>query len=168
MNKLLIPVDDSPSCRHALRHVIQQARDGEALELHLLNVQRPFHAHIGHYFSPDDLDEAHAEASQQASAAACRLLDEAGIAYSLHRAVGEQAQQIAAHADRLGCTGILMGTARKSAVLRALESSVTSRVIELTHVPVTVIAGDSPGKAERYALPAALGAGLALLAAGTL
>lgn len=168
MSKLLIPVDDSPSCRHALRHVIQQARAGEAMELHLLNVQRPFHAHIGQYFSPTDLDEAHAEASQQSSAAACRLLDEAGLAYSLHRAVGEQAQQIAAHADRLGCSGILMGTARKSAVLRALESSVTSRVIELTHVPVTVIAGDSPGKAERYGLPAAISAGLALIAAESL
>jgi nucleotide-binding universal stress UspA family protein len=168
MNKLLIPIDDSPSCRHALQHVIQQAQAGEAMELHLLNVQRPFHAHVSQYFSHEDLEEAHAEASAQASSAACALLDAAGLAYSLHRAVGAQAEQIAAHADRLGCTGILMGTARKSAVLRALESSVTSRVIELTHVPVTVIAGDSPSKAERYGLPAAISAGLALIAAESL
>lgn len=168
MNKLLIPVDDSPSCQHALRHVLHQSQAGEAMELHLLNVQRPFHAHVSHYFSEADLAEAHAEASQQASAAACRLLDEEGLPYTLHHAVGEQAQQIAEHADRLGCSAILMGTARKSAVLRALENSVTNKVIELTHVPVMLVAGDSPGKAERYALPAALGAGLALLAAGSL
>jgi len=168
MKTLLIPVDNSPSCRHAVRHVLQQAQAGEAMALHLLNVQHPFPSHVGRFFSREDLDEAYAEAALQAAASARQLLDEAGLVYTFHQAVGDQAQEIAALADRLGCDAIVMGTARKSAVLRALESSVTTRVIELTHVPVTVVAGDAPSAAERLALPAALGAGLAWAASQNL
>ena len=36
-----------------------------------------------------------------------------------------------------------MGTARKNSLTRMFESSVTNRVLELTTVPVEVIAGDN-------------------------
>ena len=38
-------------------------------------------------------------------------------------------------------------------------------MLELTTVPVEVIAGDAISKLERYGIPAAIGAGLALLLA---
>jgi hypothetical protein len=58
-----------------------------------------------------------------------------------------------------------MGTARKNSLTRMFEASATNRVLELTTVPVEVIAGDAISKLERYGIPAAIGAGLALLLA---
>lgn len=48
-----------------------------------------------------------------------------------------------------------------------IEDCVTSKVIELTSVPVQIIAGDAISRWERYGIPAGLGAavGLFLLAA---
>jgi len=56
----------------------------------------------------------------------------------------------------------VMATARKNSLTRLVENSVTDRVIELTPVPVEVIAGDSMSKWERYGIPAAIGAGVAM------
>jgi hypothetical protein len=55
--------------------------------------------------------------------------------------------------------------ARKSSLTRMVEASVTNRVLELTTVPVEVIAGDAVSRLERYGIPAAIGAGLMLLLA---
>ena len=54
-----------------------------------------------------------------------------------------------------------MATARKNSLTRLVESSVTDRVIELTPVPVEVIAGDSMSNWERYGIPSAIAAALA-------
>ena len=43
-----------------------------------------------------------------------------------------------------------MGTARKNSLIRTVEGSVTNEVLELTTVPVVVVAGDAASKAERY------------------
>lgn len=62
-------------------------------------------------------------------------------------------------------TTTVMSTAHKNSLTRLVENSVTNKVLELTTVPVEVIAGDSVSKVERYAIPAGLGAALALLIA---
>jgi hypothetical protein len=72
---------------------------------------------------------------------------------------------ITSTARRLHCDQIVMATARKNSLTRLIESSVTDRVIELTPVPVEIIAGDSMSKWERYGIPAAIGAGLAMVLA---
>ena len=56
-----------------------------------------------------------------------------------------------------------MSTARKNSLTRMLEASITNRVLELTTVPVEVIAGDAVSKLERYGIPAGIGAALALV-----
>ena len=56
-----------------------------------------------------------------------------------------------------------MSTARKNSLTRMIEASVTNRVLELTTVPVEVIAGDAVSKLERYGIPAGIGGALALL-----
>ena len=68
-------------------------------------------------------------------------------------------------ARRLRCDHIVMSTARKNSLTRMLESSVTNRVLELTAVPVAVIAGDAVSRLERWGLPVGIGAALALLIA---
>ena len=65
-------------------------------------------------------------------------------------------------AHRLRCDRILMGTVRKDSLVRLVEDCVVNRVLELTTVPVEVIAGASVSKWERYGIPAAVGALLAI------
>jgi hypothetical protein len=79
--------------------------------------------------------------------------------------VGERAKTITDTARRLHCDHIVMSTARKNSLTRLVENSVTNKVIELTSVPVEIIAGDSVSKLERYGIPAAIGAALALFLA---
>ncbi len=93
------------------------------------------------------------------------MLDGFGIPYSVHTAVGDKAKLITDTARRLRCDQIVMSTARKNSLTRWVESSVTNKVLELTSVPVEVIAGDSVSKLERYGIPAALVAALALVVA---
>ena len=55
-----------------------------------------------------------------------------------------------------------MGTARKNSLTRLLEDSITNRVLELTDVPVEIVAGESISKLERFGVPAGVGAALAI------
>ncbi len=77
--------------------------------------------------------------------------------------MGSKAEVIAETARRLRCDHIVMSTARKNSLTRMLEASVTNRVLELTTVPVEMIAGDAVSKLERYGIPAGIGGALVLL-----
>jgi hypothetical protein len=65
-------------------------------------------------------------------------------------------------ARRLRCDEIVMATARKNSLTRLVETSVTDRVVQLTPVPVEVIAGDSMSNWERYGIPSAIAAAAAM------
>jgi hypothetical protein len=56
-----------------------------------------------------------------------------------------------------------MSTARKNSLTRMLEDSTTNSVLELTSVPVELIAGDAVSRLERYGIPAGIGAILGLM-----
>ena len=56
----------------------------------------------------------------------------------------------------------MIGTARKSPLLRLLTGSLTTRLIELAPVPVEVIAGSRPGPLARWGVPAGIGLGVAI------
>ena len=49
-----------------------------------------------------------------------------------------------------------------------LEDSTTNRMLELTTVPVELVAGESISKLERFGVPAGIGTALALLVAAAL
>ena len=104
----------------------------------------------------------HREQAEKALAPVKEMLDKFSIPYAVHVEVGDRATEITDAARRLGCDGIVMATARKNSLTRLVESSVTDRVIELTPVPVEVIAGDSMSKWERYGIPAAIAAAVAM------
>ena len=164
MLKILVPVDGSANSQHAVRHVIKQFMNNPALEVHLLNVQPPFSMHIAQFVSKKNRDSFHREEAEKALQPIRRMLDSFSVPHTAHVEVGSKAEVIAATARRLRCDHIVMSTARKNSLTRMLEASVTNRVLELTTVPVEVIAGDAVSKLERYGIPAAgIGAGLALL-----
>lgn len=165
MLKILLPVDGSRNCGFAVRHVIKQFMSNTALEIHLLNIQPPFSKDIARFTSSKDRHDHHRDEAEKALKPIRQMLDSHGIPYSVHAEVGDKAKCIADAARRLRCDQIIMSTARKNSLTRWVENSVTNRVLELTPVPVELIAGDAVSKYERWGIPAALTALLGLLLA---
>lgn len=163
MLKILIPVDGSRNCQFAVKHVINQFLNNTAMEIHLLNVQAPFTGDIASFVSRKSLHDYHRDQAEKALGPIKQMLDGFGIPYSAHAEVGEKAKLITDTAHRLRCDQIVMGTARKNSLTRLVENSVTNKVLELTDVPVEIIAGDAVSSFERYGIPAGVGAALALL-----
>ena len=163
MLRILIPVDGSRNCQFAVKHVIKEFMNNTAMEIHLLNVQPPFNRDIAQFVSGKTRHDYHQERAEEALGPIKRMLDGFSIPYSTHTEVGERAKTITDMARRLRCHHIVMSSARKNSLTRLIEDSVTNKVLELTSVPVEVIAGDSVSKWERYGIPAAIGAVLALI-----
>lgn len=163
MLKVLIPVDGSRNCEFAVKHVIQQFMNNTAMEIHLLNVQPPFNRDIARFVSRKNLHDYHRDEADKALGPIKQMLDGFGIPYSAHAQVGEKAKIITDAARRLRCDQIVMSTARKNSLTRLVENSVTNKVLELSSVPVEIIAGDAVSKWERWGIPAGIGTALALL-----
>ena len=163
MLRVLVPSDGSPNSAYGVRHVMNEFMKRRDLEIHVLNVQRPFSNHVARFTSRRDRIEFHQEQAVKALEPARQALDRCGIPYTVHTEVGDKADCIAGTARRLRCDRIVMGTARKSSLIRWLEDSVTNQVIERTTVPVEVIAGDAAPSLERVGIPAGVGSGFLVL-----
>lgn len=166
MLKVLVPVDDSPNALHAVRHVVNQFMknvETMGMEIHLLNVQPPFSRYIARFVSRKNRADFHRDEGEKALRPIRDMLANFGIPYTVHIQVGDKAKVIADAARRLRCDQIVMATARKNSLTRMVEDSTTNKVLELTTVPVEVIAGDAVSRLERYGIPAGIGTALALL-----
>lgn len=165
MLKILVPVDGSRNCHFAVKHVIKEFMNNTAMEIHLLNIQPPFSSYVARFVSRKDLRDYHRDESEKALGPVKQMLDGFSIPYSTHTGVGERAKVITDMARRLHCHHIVMSSARKNSLTRLVDNSVTNKVLEMTSVPVEVIAGDAVSKWERYGIPTAIGALLALIVA---
>ena len=163
MLKILIPVDSKSNSLHAVRHAIHESMKNAPLEIHLLNVQAPLGHYISRYLSREDRDAFCRDQAKLALLPAQQMLDRFAVPYAAHIRQGEKAAAIASLAQHLGCDHIVMSTARKNSLIRMIESSTINKVIELTTVPVKIIAGDAASKLERYGVPAGVGTALASL-----
>lgn len=167
MINVLVPVDGSPNSLFAVRQVMKEFAKDRAMHIHLLNVQPHFSRHIARFANRKSTGAFHHEQAEKAFDPVRRVLDSAGVPYTTHMELGKKAESIAATATRLNCDHIVMSAARKNSLTRMLEASVTNRVLELTTVPVEVIAGEAVSRLENYGVPASFGAvlGLVLIAA---
>lgn len=164
MLRILVPTDGSPSSLYAIRHVIAKFHQQPDMAVHLLNVQPAFPKHICAHTSRSDRMAFHHAQSEVALATAEQMLNMSGIPYTTHLEVGNRVDLIVKTAQRLACDVIVMGTARKSPLVRLVENSATNQVLERATVPVEVIAGDPASKLERIGIPAGVGAGAGLMA----
>ena len=160
--KILVPIGGTRNDKFAVQSVIKRFMNNTAMEVHLVNVQTPFSAHVALFTSSHSRHGYHREQAERAFAPAREMLDKFSIPYAVHMEVGNRARMITDAARRLHCDEIVMATARKNTLTRLVESSVTDKVIELTPVPVEVIAGDSMSRWERYGIPAAIGTAVAI------
>ncbi len=161
--KVLVPVDTSHNSEGAVRRVVSRFMNDSSMEIHLLNVQSPLDHLASHYAGSANVHDYHQAESEKALAPSRRILDGFGIPYAVHMKVGDKAERITEMAKKLRCDQIVMGTARKDSLTRLVESSITNRVLELTSVPVEVVAGDTVSRWERYGIPAAIAGLLAAL-----
>ncbi|SDI36543.1 YjbE family putative metal transport protein [Propionivibrio dicarboxylicus] len=167
MRKILVPIAGAENATLVVPHLIREFRANPALRIHLLNVQPRFSAYVTRFIGKTDLKEYTQSQGRAALAAAQKALDAADVPHTSHIEVGDKAAVIARMAEDLHCDHIVMSTARKNTLTRMVEDSVTNRVLELTTVPVEMIAGAPPSNIERYGIPAALASilGLVFLAA---
>jgi nucleotide-binding universal stress UspA family protein len=168
MHTVLVPIGVSRNTPFAIRRVINEYMSNPDMEIHLLNVQAPLSQHIAQFLRQRTRDDFHRERAEIALGSARELLERHNIPYQVHVRTGDRALIITAEAKRLRCDHIVMGTARKNSLTRMLEDSTTNRVLELTTVPLELVAGDQVSKLERFGVPAGIGAALALLIADAL
>lgn len=143
MLRALVPVDGAEDSLNALRRVVNEFRNNPALEIHLLNVQVPFSQYIARFVSGRDLYDFYCDRAELALLPSRQMLERFRAPYEAHVELGQKASVIADAARRLRCDRIVIGTARKNSLVRLIQSSTINKIIELTNVPVEIIAGDA-------------------------
>jgi nucleotide-binding universal stress UspA family protein len=140
MAKVLIAVDGSEHSQRVIEHLLKMRAELEPLEVHLLNVQIPIESgHARMFVSREQLDEYYRDEGLAALAQARELLDQAGVPYRHHVAVGHVAQTIADYASEKGFDQILIGSHGRGALRHLLMGSVATDVLRLSKVPVTMV-----------------------------
>lgn len=140
MLKILVPVDGSENANRAVAHVIKLYRNDAQVDIHLLNVQIPIDSgHARLFVSADELEDYHREEGIAALADARSMLDEAGVPYTHHIAVGHVADTIIRYAKERGIDKIVLGSHGRTALLQVLLGSVAQEVLKRSDVPVTLV-----------------------------
>ena len=138
MLKVLIPVDGSDNSLRTVQFVLQKAAlYKEPLEIHLLNVQRPFPGTIRGVH--EQAEQYHHDEGIKALAGARKLLDDAGLKYTYHISVGEAGEVIAHFCKDKEIQQVVMGTRGASSVANMLLGSVATKVLHLVDVPVLLV-----------------------------
>jgi nucleotide-binding universal stress UspA family protein len=138
MLKVLMPVDGSDNSLRTVRFLVQKAAlYKEPLEIHLLNVQRPFPGTVRGV--REQAEQYHHDEGIKALAGARKLLDDAGLKYAYHISVGEAGEVIAHFCKDKQIEQVVMGTRGAGAVANMLLGSVATKVLHLVEVPVLLV-----------------------------
>jgi len=138
MLRVLIPIDGSENSLRTVGFVLKKAPlYKEPLEIHLLNVQRPFPGTIRGV--GEEAKRHHHDEGITALAPARKLLDEAGMHYAHHIGVGEFGETIAQFVKDLKIDQIVMGTRGAGSVANMVLGSVATKVLHLVSVPVLLV-----------------------------
>ncbi|HEF4735020.1 universal stress protein [Burkholderia multivorans] len=143
MLKLLVPVGDAPRSLQAVRHAAFLYRERCASEVVLVNVQPPLEATRLEAFHPlSRLRSIEEKFANDDLASARRILQEAGVRYSVVRKVGPVAASIAAAAAETGCDEIVVVAPKRDpfhAVMSMFGRSVMDRLMRISNVPITAV-----------------------------
>ena len=137
--RILVPTDGSDPSRRATEHVLDLAKRGLLLEVHLLNVQPAVRGMAASLVSHGDLESYHRDEGMQALAESLRLVEAAGLTPHAHVGVGDPGETVLAFARRLSCDQIVMGTRGHGSVKELLLGSVARLVVGKAAVPVTLL-----------------------------
>ncbi|WP_179402064.1 universal stress protein [Burkholderia guangdongensis] len=143
MLKLLVPVGHSTRSLQAVRHAIFLYRERCASEIVIVNVQPPLEATRLEAFHPlDRLRRIEHEWAEGELSQAKRILQDAGVKYTVAMKVGPIADTIAACAAENGCDEIVVVAPRRDPlhVLRSVfHRSILDRLVRISSIPVTAV-----------------------------
>ncbi|WP_261537403.1 universal stress protein [Burkholderia multivorans] len=143
MLKLLVPVGHAPRSLQAVRHAAFLYRERCASEVVLVNVQPPLEATRLEAFHPlSRLQSIEEKFANDDLASARRILQEAGVRYSVVRMVGPVATSIAAAAAEMGCDEIVVVAPKRDplhAVMSMFRRSTMDRLMRISNVPITTV-----------------------------
>lgn len=140
MPDILIAVDGSKNSMRAIDYAVQHF-GGAPVTLHLLTVEPPLddYGMIRAYLPKREHVKAmRARAAGILEQAAARAGGE-NISCKTHVAIGDVASAIVDTARRLKCSAIIMGTRGMGPLKDLILGSVASKVLHLTHLPVTLV-----------------------------
>ncbi len=160
---VLVPFDGSLSARAGLRHALDTARGVAGAEIHVLNVQPRLRRHSARFLATSSVTGGLSARAEPLLSAARHEIEACGLACVTAMRVGTPAQEIVRYAQLQGISRIVVGAARKTALLRLLTGSIADALLELSRIPVVLVPGGRPGMLARYGLPAGVGAGLTAL-----
>ena len=140
MLKVLLPVDGSECSKKAVADLIQLLDwYKEIPEFHLLNVQYPLDGNVSLFINQADIQQYHQEEGLKNLHEARDILDQAGIAYQFHITVGDPAEMIVRFATEKQYDLIVMGPRGRGGLKGLLLGSVTSKVMQLSQIPVLLV-----------------------------
>lgn len=138
INRILVPIDDSPLAMAALEYVFENFPNAEIVAFHVLDSGGAAnHIAVGGTFD-EWLESAHAETD--------RLFEQvhseartADVSVQTVREIGTPAETILSYADELTVDQIVIGSHGRHGVARVLLGSVTETVTRRANVPVVVV-----------------------------
>jgi len=160
MNKVLIPVDESSNTMLALQYAVSTYGKDSTTEFYICNVQPRIYRHIGKFFSKTDIQEWQVERANTAAKSAIAFLEKSGVKFSFTVVSGDKGEALNDEAKRIGCSRIVIGSAKKNTLSRLFENSTTAKLLEISDIPVEVVTGKTLPTLERWGIPV-LGAGVA-------
>ena len=142
MLKVLLPVDGSPSALRATQKLIDTLawyKESPTIELVAVHLPVPKVPNMGAFVSKEMIQKYYDEESATMLAPSRKLLDAAGVKYTVHQLVGPIAETIVGRATESGSNMIYMGTRGMSALANMAMGSVATRVLHLSHIPVVLV-----------------------------
>ena len=142
MLKVLLPVDGSPSAVRATGKLIDTLgwyKEAPSIELVSVHLPLPRVPNLGAFISKEMVEKYYEDECDAMLAPSRKLLDDAGVAYTVHRLAGPIAESIVERATQSGSDMVFMGTRGMSALANMTMGSVTTRVLHLCHIPVVLI-----------------------------
>lgn len=138
LDPVLVPLDGSEHANRAVGYVIERAHRCGGARIELVHVQDPVVEWQTHGLAKDAIRRERQEYALQLTETARRLLDDAGLPYTLQVEFGDPAQTIAAAAAR-GFARVVMGTRGLGGWEALVLGSVAYKTIHGTRVPVTLV-----------------------------
>lgn len=140
MRKALVPVDGSAAAHRAVRHIVALAGIYPPIEAVLLNVQPEVDEwRVRRVLKKEEIEAMEESRGGDALQQDSEVLKAAGVHFTPVVEIGPPAETIAKVARERGCDGIVMGTRGLGAVSSMLLGSVSSRVLQFSDLPITLV-----------------------------
>jgi nucleotide-binding universal stress UspA family protein len=141
MEKVLLAYDGSECARRALDYVLALVARQPGTSVHVLTAEPEprLYGESAAYVQKEALDQAVLQEGGAIAAVAVAQLAAAGVTHQQEVLLGDASQLIAARAEAIGCTHIVMGSRGMGSVGNLLLGSVATKVLHRTQVPVTLI-----------------------------